>query len=168
MSILSYLVHQQRISSGSGRTFLKSPQQRQALTLGASWFRQKLQLPNSKFLLHKFTAVFSFRHIVFFQVGFVTAFVLAAWLRLDKVIFCCSKKGFKFCCSYFFLVFAFYFFCCCGVGQWVEASALFGCCWLVLFLVAGFHFMPQVVVLLFFSYSFRWTIWLSVFSKNSF
>ena len=75
---------------------------------------------------------------------------------------------FKFCCSYFFLVFAFYFFCCCGLGQGSEDSALFGCCWLVLFFVCSFHFIPQVKVFLFFGCSFRWTIWLSAFLKTVF
>jgi hypothetical protein len=57
------------------------------------------------------------------------------------------KKLFLVCRSYFFLVFTFCFVCCCGVGQWVEAPDLFGCGWLVLFSLAVFNFIPQVVVL---------------------
>ena len=48
------------------------------------------------------------------------------------------QNVFKFCYSYFFLVCSVCVFCCGGVGQWVEASALFGCCWLVLFSFAVF------------------------------
>jgi len=36
------------------------------------------------------------------------------------------------------------------------------------FLRSRFHFTPQVVVLLFFSCSFWWTVWLSNFSKTVF
>ena len=102
------------------------------------------------------------------QSGFVTVLVLSAWLRWDSLAFRFFAKQFLVCFSYLFLVFAFYFFCCGGVGQYSEASALFGCCWLVFFLVAVFHFIPQVVVLLFFGGSFRWTIWLSAFLKTVF
>jgi hypothetical protein len=78
------------------------------------------------------------------------------------------KKQFLVCCSYFFQVFAFGFCCCCGVGQWVKAPDLFGCDWLVLFSLAVFNFIPQVVVLLLFSCSWAVTGRWFAFSKNGF
>jgi hypothetical protein len=93
---------------------------------------------------------------------------VAAGFQADGVALHLFQKQVLVCRSYFFLVFAFCFFCCCGVGQWVEASDLFGCGRLVFFLLGISNFIPQVVVLFLFSYSWAVTGWRFAFSKNDF
>ena len=59
-------------------------------------FRQKLwrsfivfKLLNFEFLFNKFVAAFWVGHLLFLQISFVTVRIWAAWLRSDKVTFCC-------------------------------------------------------------------------------
>jgi len=58
------------------------------------------------------------------QAGFVTVFVLAAWLRLDKVAFYFFKNQFLVCYCYFFLACSVLLCCCCGLWQGSEAFTL--------------------------------------------
>ena len=87
------------------------------------------------------------------QSGFVTAFVLAAWLGLDKVTFCCCKLFLNFVAVTSFKFLLSTFFVAVGLDNELKPSpfrlllarAFFVCC---------FHFIPQVAVLLFFGGSF--------------
>lgn len=93
----------------------------------------------------------------FLQAGFVTHFVLAAWLRQDRLALRFFKNRFLIFYSYFFLVCSVCVFSCCGLRQKCKAPALFGCGGLVLFFVAAFLFLPQVAVRLF---------WVAVFGDS--
>ena len=59
-------------------------------------------------------------------------------MRLDKVTFRSCKPLLSFVAVTSFKFFSCCVFCCCAVGQWVETSTLFSCCWLVLFSFAVF------------------------------
>ena len=87
---------------------------------------------------------------------------------MDKVTFCNCKMLLSFVAVTSFYFFSYCVFVRCGVGQSSEASAVFGGGWLVLFLLAVFNFIPQVVVFLFFSRSLPVTGWRFTFSVNSF
>ena len=88
--------------------------------------------------------------LYFLQAGFVTAFVVGLWFRVDKVAFRFFKKHFKVWCSYFFSVFRFLVFCGCGVGQWLK-RLLFSPAAARTFFASRFHFIPQGKAVLFFS-----------------
>ena len=97
------------------------PQQRQAGNRKAqAGFDNSSQFFILKFLFNKFIVAFSFWHLLFKQAGFVIAFFVSPWFRLDKVAFFFFKIAFKFYCSYFFSVFSSFSFCCCGVGQLLK------------------------------------------------
>jgi hypothetical protein len=102
------------------------------------------------------------------QAGFVTVFVFALRFWADSLAFGFSENQFLVCYSYFFLVFSVYVF----LLQWAwtkfKSLHTFRLLLAHTFLVAAFHFIPQVVVLLLFCCSSGRTIWLSAFSKISF